>query len=239
MKVVILCGGKGTRAYPFTEHLPKPMLPVNGQPVVMHLMRLYAQQGYNDFVLSLGYREEVIRDYFDRKMLDWNVELVSTGVDTDTGGRIAKCAHLLGDTFMATYADGLANISLRGLQEFHQSHRGVATVTTVPLVSQYGLLDVAPDGQVEAFREKPTLREYWINAGFFVFDRSVFDHWEGENLERDVLPALARKGLAYAYQNDGFFKSMDTFKDQLDMEELVQNGKLQQLVQNGKVPLAA
>jgi len=226
MKVVILCGGRGTRAYPFTEHLPKPMLPVVGQPIVMHLMRLFAKQGYRDFVLSLGYREEVIRDYFDRKMLDWNVELVSTGVDTDTGGRIAKCADRLGDTFIATYADGLTNISLQALLAFHHSHGGVATVTTVPLVSQYGLLDVGPGGQVEAFREKPTLKEYWINAGFFVFDRAVFDHWEGENLERDVLPALAKKGLIYAYQNDGLFKSMDTFKDQLDMENLVQSGKL-------------
>ncbi len=226
MKVVILCGGRGTRAYPFTEHLPKPMLPVNGQPIVMHLMRIFANQGYKDFILSLGYREEVIRDYFDRKMLDWNVELVSTGVDTDTGGRIAKCADMLGDTFMATYADGLSNISIKGLHEFHHSHSGLATVTTVPLVSQYGLLDVAWDGRVEAFREKPTLKEYWINAGFFVFDRAVFDHWKGENLERDVLPGLAAKGLIYAYRNDGLFKSMDTFKDQIDMEELVQKGKI-------------
>jgi glucose-1-phosphate cytidylyltransferase len=226
MKVVILCGGRGTRAYPFTEHLPKPMLPVNGQPIVMHLMRLFAKQGIKDFILSLGYREEVIRDYFDLKMLDWNVELVSTGVDTDTGGRISKCRHLVGETFMATYADGLANISLHGLQEFHRRHGGLATVTTVPLVSQYGLLDLGPKGEVSAFREKPTLRDYWINAGFFMFSRSVFDHWEGDNLERDVLPALARKGLIYGYRNDGFFKSMDTFKDQLDLEEILRSGRL-------------
>lgn len=224
MQVVILCGGKGTRAYPYTDYLPKPMLPVNGQPIVMHVMRIFAEQGYKNFILSLGYREEVIRDYFHCKALDWNVELVSTGDETDTGGRIAKCQHLLDDTFMATYADGLASISIDKLVAFHHSHAGLATITTTPLVSQYGTLEFTEDNRVLNFKEKPTLREHWINAGFMVFDRQVFDHWEGSNLERDVLPALASKGLAYAYQNDGFFKSMDTFKDQLDIEEMFKNG---------------
>ncbi len=226
MQVVILCGGRGTRAYPYTDQLPKPMLPVNGQPIVMHLMRIFARQGYRDFILSLGYREEVIRDYFDRKVLDWNVELVSTGSDTDTGGRIEKCREHLKGAFIATYADGLANISIDRLVDFHHSHSGVATVTTVPLVSQYGLLDFTAEGMVTAFREKPTLREHWINAGFFVFEPSAFDHWEGENLERDVLPSLAAKGLVYAYRNDGLFKSMDTFKDMVAMEELLRAGTL-------------
>jgi glucose-1-phosphate cytidylyltransferase len=202
------------------------MLPVNGQPIVMHLMRIFANQGYKDFILSLGYREEVIRDYFHRKSLDWNVQLVSTGADTDTGGRIEKCREHLRGTFMATYADGLANISIDNLVKYHQGHPGIATVTTVPLVSQYGLLDFTPDGLVTAFREKPTLREHWINAGFFVFEPEVFDQWEGENLERDVLPALAAKHLVYAYRNEGLFKSMDTFKDMIAMEELLRSGAL-------------
>jgi glucose-1-phosphate cytidylyltransferase len=107
---------------------------------------------------------------------------------------------------------------------FHHSHSGLATITTTPLVSQYGTLEFTEENRVLSFKEKPTLREHWINAGFMVFDRQVFDHWEGSNLERDVLPALASKGLAYAYQNDGFFKSMDTFKDQLDIEEMFKNG---------------
>ncbi|MCP5152949.1 MAG: NTP transferase domain-containing protein [Ectothiorhodospiraceae bacterium] len=226
MKVVILCGGRGTRAYPYTEHMPKPMLPVNGQPIVMHVMRIYAAQGFRNFVLSLGYRKEVIIDYFDRKHLDWNVELVDTGDDTDTAGRILGCRDVLGETFMATYSDGLADIDIGRLLAFHHSHPGLVTVTSVPLVSQYGTLDIDAAGCIRAFREKPTLREFWINAGFFVFDRTVFDHWSGSNLERDVLPALSAQGLVYAHRSDGFFKSMDTYKDQQDIEALHAAGKL-------------
>ena len=226
VKVLILCGGLGSRAYPYTEHLPKPMLPINGQPIVMHVMRIYARQGYRKFVLSLGYRKEIIIDYFDGKRLDWDVELIDTGDDTDTAGRIEKARHLLGATFMATYADGLAHVDLDELLRFHQSHEGVATITSVPLVSQYGTLETGPGGRVKAFREKPTLSEYWINAGFFVFNDAVFEHWEGSNLEREVFPALTRKGLIYAHQCSGFFKSMDTYKDQQDLEQLCQAGNL-------------
>lgn len=224
IKVLILCGGRGTRAYPYTEYLPKPMLPINGQPIVMHVMRVYASQGYRKFILSLGYRKEVIIDYFDRKVLDWEVELIDTGDDTDTGGRIANAKHLLGDTFMATYADGLAQISIDGLVEFHKSHAGLATITSVPLVSQYGTLECNDASQVVAFNEKPTLENYWISAGFFVFDKTVFDHWKGNNLEKEVFPELTRKKMVHAYRNDGFFKSMDTYKDQQDLEEMFQKG---------------
>lgn len=225
IKVVILCGGRGTRAYPYTDYLPKPMLPVNGRPILMHVMRIYASQGFNQFILSLGYRKEVIIDYFDRKALEWTVQLEDTGADTDTGGRIVNCQHLLGDTFMATYSDGLARISLDELLAFHQSHDGLVTVSSVPMVSQYGTIEFDASGRIDAFREKPVLRQFWINAGFFVFDKRVFDHWEGDNLERDVLPSLSRKGLAYAYRAEGTFKSMDTFKDQQDIEVLCADGE--------------
>lgn len=225
IKVVILAGGRGTRAYPHTDYLPKPMLPVDGQPIVMRVMRIFANQGYKNFVLSIGYRGEVIMDYFKGKSMEWEVEIQDTGEETDTGGRIEKCKHLLGETFMATYSDGLALVKLDDLVQFHHAHEGMATITSVPLTSQYGTIESTESGRILSFNEKPMLREHWINAGFMVFDRSVFDHWEGENLERDVLPRLCSKGLAYTYHSDAFFKSMDTYKDQQDIEELCRSGK--------------
>lgn len=225
MKVLILCGGQGTRAYPYTDYLPKPMLPINGQPILLHVMKIFADQGLKDFILSLGYRKEVIIDYFQHKNLhDWKIELIDTGDNTDTGGRIEKCKHLLGDTFMATYVDGLSDIQLDKLLEFHNSHDGLATVTSVPLRSQYGTIDFGNSGRIVGFKEKPVLREHWINAGFFVFDRKVFDDWDGDNLEKDVLPSLVKKELIFAYKHDGFFKSMDTYKDQQEIEQMYKNG---------------
>lgn len=220
MQVLILCGGMGTRAYPFTEYLPKPMLPINGTPILVHVMRIFADQGHRDFVLSVGYRKEAIQDYFEGKR-EWNVELVDTGLHSDTGERIAGCRHLLGPTFFATYADGLSDVPLDALLAFHRSHKGLATVTCVPMRSQYGTLETRESGEVIRFREKPVLREHWINAGFFVFDREVFDHWAGTNLEREVFPALAARGLVYGYRHDGFFKSVDSYKDHHELEQML------------------
>ncbi len=220
MQVLILCGGMGTRAYPYTEYLPKPMLPVNGQPILIHVMRIFAEQGHKEFILSLGYRKEVIIDYFDQKNLDWDIKLVDTGGETDTGGRIYNCRELLDETFMATYVDGLSDIELNKLIGFHLSHDGMATITSVPLRSQYGTLDCDDSYKIISFEEKPILREHWINAGFFVFNKEVFNHWEGENLEKEVFANLLKKGLIYAYKHDGFFKSMDTYKDQQEIEQM-------------------
>ncbi len=223
MQVVILCGGKGTRAYPYTEHIPKPMMPINGQPILLSVMQIFAEQGHREFILSVGYRKEIIFDYFDRKALDWNVQLVDTGDDTDTGGRIYDCRHLLADTFFATYADGLCDVPLSQLLAFHRSHTGLATITTVPLTSQYGTVKCESDGRIVAFQEKPTLRDHWISAGFFAMNRKVFDHWEGNNLEREVFPGLVGRGLLYTYRHDGFFRSMDTYKDQQELEQVLQS----------------
>ena len=226
MQVIVLCGGRGMRAYPYTEYLPKPMLPVNGSPILMHVMQIYMEQGFGDFVLSVGYRKDVIVDYFHRKALECRVRCVDTGADTDTGGRIRNCREIVDGTFMATYADGLADVPLNDLLAFHRSHGGLVTVTTVPLVSQYGTLELDDRGKVCAFREKPVLRDHWINAGFFVFDRKVFDYWEGDNLEREVFPRLARDGFLYAYRHAGFFKSLDSHKDQLEIEQMIERGEM-------------
>jgi glucose-1-phosphate cytidylyltransferase len=222
--VVILCGGRGTRSYPFTEYFPKVMMPINGTPILVHLMRIYAEQGFTRFILAAGYRKEMLIDYFDGRFPDWKVDIVDTGEDVDTGERIARCSSLVGQHFFATYGDGLGDLDLSKLLAEHRGAGALATLTTVPLRSQYGMLVFDSAGRVERFEEKPVIRNYWINAGFFVFNRAVFDSWEGTNLERDVLPALARKRQLGVYQHEGFWKSMDTSKDQQEMENLCLNG---------------
>lgn len=229
MEVVILCGGKGTRSYPFTEYYPKPMMPICGTPILVHLMRLYAKQGFKDFVLSAGHRREIIVDYFEGRVPEWNVKILDTGDDADTGERIRRCAPCLDGTFFATYGDGLGNIDLHGLLRFHKSSGSLATVTSVPLRSQYGTIRFTEDQRVKFFEEKPMIADYWINAGFFVFEKEALEFWEGQNLEREVLPGLARRGVLSVYLHDGFWKSMDTSKDQQEFEDIY-------LSSNGSIP---
>jgi glucose-1-phosphate cytidylyltransferase len=226
LKVVILAGGRGTRAYPYTELLPKPMVPVHGKPILARVMEVYAAQGFHDFVVSVGYRKEIIEDYFGTGRNDWRVEIVDTGVACDTGGRIHGCRHVLTEPFFATYGDGLCDVDLHALKSFHESHGGLVSVTAVPLVSQYGTIEFNPAGKVMNFREKPRLRDHWINAGFFMMRPEVFDVWRGDSLERDVLPHLRELGELYAYRHDGFFKSMDTQKDQQELEDICADGVL-------------
>lgn len=224
MEVVILCGGQGTRSYPFTEYFPKVMMPINGTPILIHLMRLYAKQGFTSFVLAAGHRKEILVDYFEERCLGWKVQIVDTGSGADTGERIRRCGPYVGKTFFATYGDGLGNVDLRKLAQAHRESGALATVTSVPLRSQYGTMVFDRSGKVNEFHEKPVLRDYWINAGFFVFDSAVFDLWEGQNLETEVLPNLARREVLYTYQHYGFWKSMDTSKDQQELEALYHNG---------------
>ena len=220
MEVVILCGGQGTRSYPFTEYFPKVMMPINGTPILIHLMRLYATQGFTNFVLAAGHRKEILYDYFEDRCRNWKVQIVDTGNGSDTGERIRRCVPYVGKRFFATYGDGLGNIDLHKLAEFHHRAGGLATVTSVPLRSQYGTIVFDRNGKVDQFREKPVIKDYWINAGFFVFEKASLEFWEGQNLEVDVLPGLARRGVLHAYQHSGFWKSMDTSKDQQEMEAL-------------------
>jgi glucose-1-phosphate cytidylyltransferase len=220
MQTVILCGGKGTRSYPFSDLFPKVMMPVCGTPILTHLMRIFAAQGFTDFVLAAGHRKEILMDYFDGRFKDWKVTIVDTGDSSDTGERLRRCADHVEGTFFATYGDGLGNVNLRDLLQFHRKMNGLATVTSVPLRSQYGTVHFDREWRVKKFMEKPVIRDYWINAGFFVFQRSVFDVWEGQNLEMDVLPRLAGLGALYSYLHEGFWKSMDTSKDQQEMEAI-------------------
>ncbi|HEV2952584.1 MAG TPA: sugar phosphate nucleotidyltransferase [Candidatus Dormibacteraeota bacterium] len=219
MKVLILCGGVGTRAYPLTKKLPKALMMVAGLPIIEQVMSIYASQGFNEFVLAAGYLQGDIRRYF-RGRPKWDVEILDTGDATDTGGRVRASLDRLGDTFHATYCDGLGDVDLERLVALHRSHGGPATVTAAQLRSQYGILEADEEGRVTGFVEKPVLPDHWMNAGFFVLDKEAIAAVEGENLERDILPALAAAGRLRVYQHYGFWRSMDTHKDQLELDVL-------------------
>ncbi|HEU5034212.1 MAG TPA: sugar phosphate nucleotidyltransferase [Mycobacteriales bacterium] len=220
MQTVILCGGRGVRAWPATAEVPKPMLEVAGRPVLHHVMQIYAAQGCTDFVLATGYRGDVIARWAAGLTEGWTVTCLDTGDDTDTGDRIRACAERIDGVFMATYGDGLGDVDLHALRECHASHPGGATVTVVPLPSQYGTIDSDHDGRVTRFREKPVLHDHWINAGFMVFDPEVLLATSGSSLERDVLPAIGSSGGLYVYRHEGFWRSMDTHKDAVDLNTL-------------------
>ena len=220
MQVVILCGGQGTRAYPYTQTLPKALMEINGVAIVEQVMRIYARRGFTDFILSCGYLKEHVVDYFSHARADWRVRCEDTGDDADTGDRIFRLRHLITGAFHATYCDGLGDVDLDALMAFHARQSTLGTVTGAALRSQYGLVNTDPHDRVTAFVEKPIIPSLWVNAGFFVFEPEVFDFWQGHNLERDVLPALAARSELGLYRHHGFWRSMDTYKDQQELGQL-------------------
>lgn len=224
MKTVILCGGKGTRAYPHTQTLPKPLLEVADRPILRHVMEIFVAQGHRDFVLATGYLGDQIASYAKSLPSDWTVQLVDTGEDAGTAKRLAQCRSLAGDRFLATYGDGVGNVDLGRLLHLHASSGGEATVTTVPLPSPYGTLQLGAGDRVLGFQEKPVLDDHWINAGFFVFESAVFGSVSGDDLEQELLPELARQGRLYAYRHRGFWASMDTYKDAIRLSALCSGG---------------
>lgn len=221
LEVVILCGGRGTRAYPVTREIPKPLIEIGGRPIVEHVMAIHAAQGITRFVLATGWLGDQIAERYVAPPDGWNVRVVDTGLDTATGERVQRvAAGLTGETFLVTYADGLADIDVRELLATHRRADALATVTTVPLPSPYGTVTTDHTGRILTFREKPRLPEHRINGGFMAFDRNVFDHWSGTDLEVEVLPRMAELGFLYAHRHEGFWRSMDTVKDRLVLEEL-------------------
>lgn len=245
MKVVILAGGLGTRLREETEFRPKPMVEIGGRPILWHIMKIYAAYGFCEFVICLGYKGEVIRDYFlnyQSRHCDftvtlgcgriqvhsnhaedgWRVTLADTGEKSMTGGRIKRIARYAGgSTFMATYGDGVADIDIGRLAEFHRRRGKLATVTAVRPSSRYGELAIE-DGQVMLFREKPQVHEGWINGGFFVFEPEVFDLIEGDSdtLETGLLARLVDRGELAVYQHEGFWQCMDTYREVQRLNEM-------------------
>jgi glucose-1-phosphate cytidylyltransferase len=252
MKVVVLCGGLGTRLREETEFRPKPLVEIGGRPILWHIMKLYAHHGFHEFVLCLGYRGHMIKDYFlnydamnndftiglgrsggilyegdGHKEQNFRVTLAETGLNTMTGGRVKRIRKYIdGDRFLLTYGDGVSDVDIHKLVQFHRSHGKIATVTAVRPVTRFGALEIAGDTQVRNFAEKPRA-DYRTSAGFFVFERRLFDYLGDDEciLEREPLERLAAEGQLMGYQHDGFFGAMDTHRDFTQLNEMWDSGQ--------------
>lgn len=226
MKTIILCGGRGTRLGEHGESVPKALINIGGKPIIWHLLKIYSHHGINDFILCLGFLGDKIKQYLTENKGDWRINFAETGLDTNTGGRIKRIEkHLAGEeNFCVTYGDGLADVDIRKLIEYHRSHGKIATLTTVHPFSNFGLVKLDEENAVTKFQEKPRLKE-WINGGYFVFNRRIFDYLD-ENcvLEREPLENLAQERELFAFQHKGFWKCMDTFKDNLEFNQLWKAG---------------
>jgi len=250
MQVVILCGGLGTRLREETEYRPKPMVPVGGRPILWHIMKMYAHHGHKDFILCLGYKGEVIKDYFrnyhwntsdvtlslgrnpeiryhnTHDEEDWNVTLLDTGQTTQTGGRLKRALeHVTDDTFMMTYGDGVSNHDINASIEYHKQHDSLATVTAVQPSGRFG--ELALDGDtITGFKEKPDRENIFISGGFFVFDKVVGDYLNGDEciLEKKPMEDITSGGQLRAFKHDGFWQCMDTYREQQLLDGLWNSG---------------
>lgn len=251
MKVVILGGGYGTRISEESHLKPKPMIEIGEMPILWHIMKIYSTQGFDDFIICLGYKGYVIKEYFANYYLHqsdvtfdfgsdgtrlvhqhttepWRVTLVDTGPDSMTGGRVKRIQPYVGDEpFMLTYGDGVSDIDLNEALAFHRRHGRLATVTAAQPLARFGKLTMASDGLVEAFNEKPQDEHNWINAGFFIMQPQVFDYIDGDHtiLERDPLERLARDQQLMGYRHEGFWHPMDTLRDKMHLDDLWNSGK--------------
>ena len=222
MKVILLAGGFGTRLSEYTDSIPKPMVQIGDKPMLWHIMSIYAKYNYKDFVIAAGYKSEVIKEYFSKNTKDWNVELVETGKNTMTGGRVKRLQKIIGnETCMLTYGDGLSNINLDSLIEFHKSHKKLVTVSAVRPPARFGAIELN-ENKVTSFKEKSHLGEGWINGGFFVVEPEFFNFIHGDStyLEREPLEKAVSKGELFAYKHNGFWQCMDTKRDKDNIEEI-------------------
>jgi glucose-1-phosphate cytidylyltransferase len=250
VKTVILCGGLGTRLSEETQVKPKPMVEIGGKPILWHIMKMYGRHGFTEFFLALGYKGELIKDYFlnyharqsdlsvhlksgrveysNPTAEDWRVSLVDTGANTMTGGRLLRLRPQLesSGTFMLTYGDGVSDVDIQSLLAFHRSHGRIATVTAVRPSARFGGMQIG-DGKVLNFKEKPQSGEGWINGGFFVFETAVFKYLKEDStvLEQSPLETLARDGELMAYQHPGYWQCMDTIRDREALQTAWDSGR--------------
>ncbi|MFA5005030.1 MAG: glucose-1-phosphate cytidylyltransferase [Candidatus Omnitrophota bacterium] len=251
MKVVILAGGRGTRISEETEVLPKPMVEVGGKPILWHIIKMYSHYGFNEFIICLGYKGYLIKEYFSHYFLHmsditidlaknktkihatasepWKITLVDTGLDTMTGGRLNRVKDYIGGkTFMLTYGDGLSDVNIAKLVEFHKKHKRPATLTAIQYSGRFGVLDLDSKARVTSFLEKPRGESGWINGGFFVLEPEVFDFIKDGDAsiwERKPLENLAKQNKLCAYKHTGFWSCMDTLRDKFQLEHAWQSGK--------------
>jgi glucose-1-phosphate cytidylyltransferase len=251
MKVLILAGGYGTRLSEETIIRPKPMVEIGDQPILWHIMKCYSHYGFNEFVILLGYKGYMIKEYFanyflhqsdvtidlstnrlkvhSNKSEPWSVTLLNTGIKSMTGGRLLRAKSFINDeTFMLTYGDGISDINLNKLLLFHKSHGKIATATTVQPEGRYGSVDSSEDGLIQRFVEKPEGDGAWVNGGFFVCEPGIFDYLKDGDatiFEREPLENLARDGQLYAYRHKGFWKCMDTLRDKVQLNQLWEANK--------------
>ena len=249
MKVVILAGGFGTRISEESHLKPKPMIEIGEKPILWHIMKHYSQYGYNEFVICLGYKQYVVKEFFADYFLHtsdvtfdlannsmkvhnnysepWKVTLIDTGLHTMTGGRVKRIREYVGDEpFMLTYGDGVSDIDLKALEEFHRAHGKIATISAVNVGQRFGVLDMDGKGQINSFREKNDNDGGVINGGFMIMNPEVFDYIEGDTtvLEREPLENLAKNGELMAFHHTGFWKCMDTQRDKMQLEDMWASG---------------
>ena len=228
MKVLILAGGFGTRLNEETDLIPKPLVKIGEKPILWHIMKHYSAFGYNEFVILLGYKGNMIEDYFSNQSdsSNWNITFLDTGLNTDTGGRIKRAERLIDKKpFLLTYGDGLANIDLNKLISFHESHDGLVTMTSVQLASRFGILEIGDEERVTQFKEKPKENEAWINGGYFICEPGILNYIinDSTTFEKDPLANLTEDGKLFTYRHKGFWKCMDTLRDKRELDELAKS----------------
>ncbi|MCF8297450.1 MAG: NTP transferase domain-containing protein [Saprospiraceae bacterium] len=222
MKVLILAGGKGSRLS--VEDKPKPLMEIGGKPIIWHIMSIYANSGFKDFVILLGYKGQMIKDYFSsHPEPNWNIDFLNTGLETKKAQRIKKAEYLIdSDCFFVAYGDDLSDVDPKSIFEFHKKHGKVATLTAMPLESNFGVVEIGGDDDVKCFREKPRIEGYWINGGFFCFSKKIFDYFtDNEELEDEIFQKLTKMGEIKAYKHGGFWKCLNTKKDSIEFDNLI------------------
>ena len=222
MKAVILAGGYGTRISEESHIIPKPLIEIGGKPILWHIMKIYSAYKIDDFVICLGYKGEKIKEYFeqfDSKL--WNIQLIDTGLDTMTGGRLKRIQDKIDNTFCMTYGDGVSDVNLNNLLTFHKEKKSLATLTAIHPPERFGVLNLSGD-YVTEFHEKHTGESSWINGGFFVFEPEIFDYLQNDStvLERAPLETLAKEQKLSAFKHNGFWHPMDTLRDKKHLEDL-------------------